>query len=122
MWRNGNDTMSEAAEQKALCEWLTARGVLFKSTPNEGKRSYKTARHLKSMGMKKGFPDLTIISVPAYSSNQGITCVAIEMKAPGKKPTKEQDWWLYELQKHGWATGWFTSFEDAQEWLQKLGY
>ena len=91
---------SEDEEQIAVCQWLTFLGVDFIHVPNEGKRSLATARKLKAMGMKKGFPDLFIFAVRGKYHG-----LAIEMKVEGGRPTREQRDWLNRLHRQGYAAG-----------------
>ena len=57
--------------------------IFFHSIPNEGKRSYNQAKLLKSMGLRKGTPDIHIVK-------KGIS-IYVEMKATGKKLRVEQE-------------------------------
>ena len=47
--------------QKAICQYLDLRGVLYFSVPNGGQRNKIVAAKLKAEGAKAGIPDLCII-------------------------------------------------------------
>jgi hypothetical protein len=47
--------------QKAICQYLDARGLCYFAIPNGGKRNVITATKLKAEGVKAGVPDLCII-------------------------------------------------------------
>lgn len=89
---------SETQEQKNVVAYLEYRRLLYHHAANEGKRSPVTGSILKSMGMKKGFPDLFI-----YESVGKYHGLAIEMKALNGKPTMEQLEWLSNLRMKGYA-------------------
>lgn len=88
---------TETQEQIAVCQYLDLKGYVYNHTPNEGKRSTTTARILKAMGMKKGFPDLMI-----YEPKGGFHGLAIEMKAENGKLSKDQKKWLQILESKGY--------------------
>ncbi|WP_316176173.1 VRR-NUC domain-containing protein [Bradyrhizobium sp. SZCCHNRI1073] len=75
----------EQAIHQAVVAHLRARpesGVFFWHTPNEGKRGFVNAAHLKAMGMIAGVPDLLILKDGRL--------YAIEFKAPGGRLTPSQ--------------------------------
>jgi len=47
--------------QKAICQYLDMRGVMYFAIPNGGKRNLITAKKLKAEGVKAGVPDICII-------------------------------------------------------------
>jgi hypothetical protein len=52
---------AEHLVQKAICQYLDLRGVLYFSVPNGGQRNKIVAAKLKAEGAKAGIPDLCII-------------------------------------------------------------
>jgi len=47
--------------QKAICQYLDMRGVMYFAIPNGGKRNLIVAKKLKAEGVKAGVPDICII-------------------------------------------------------------
>jgi hypothetical protein len=47
--------------QKAICQYLDLRGVLYFAIPNGGNRNIITAKKLKAEGVQKGTPDICIV-------------------------------------------------------------
>jgi len=75
----------EYALQKALIAHLhklAMPGVVYFSVPNEGRRSFQTAAHLKAMGLLPGAADITFL-------HQG-KGYCLELKAKGGKQTDGQ--------------------------------
>lgn len=75
--------------QKAVVDWLYVQEAMgrlaFFAVPNEGKRSWRTANRMRSLGMRSGVPDLVIVSHfgTAY----------IELKTPkGRIQDSQRDW------------------------------
>lgn len=94
---------SEDAEQEALFEWAELmKGrypelCMMAHVANEGKRSQSYGAKLKRMGMKRGFPDITL---PAPRGNyHGLY---IELKALDGTPSDDQLWWLDKLTEQGY--------------------
>ena len=88
----------EATHQKIIFEWAEWQKAKYPEldmlmhTVNEGKRSPRVGAELKKMGMKKGFPDISLL-VPKY----------YELKADKtKRLTKEQEKWLDNLNLYGY--------------------
>lgn len=50
----------EDHEQICLASWLDRKGILFTASANGGSRYMAEAVKLKRMGVKAGFPDITI--------------------------------------------------------------
>lgn len=94
---------TETDEQQAVIEWsLWNRGrypelETLHHTVNEGKRSVSNGAMLKSIGMSKGFPDLSLnCAKGAYHS------LHIEMKRDRRsRASKEQKDWIARLNKWG---------------------
>ena len=96
--------MSEAQEQKIIFEWAEWNKnkypelEMLMHTVNEGKRTPRMGAELKRMGMKRGFPDISLL-VP----NKKYHGLFIELKADKtKRLTKEQKEWLEKLNKYGY--------------------
>ncbi len=66
--KDGGENMTEREIQKRIVQRLKDLGLLFLHVPNEGKRNPKTAALLKSMGMRRGAPDLLIFDSPLDGS------------------------------------------------------
>ena len=119
---------SEQKHQEWLAKWLDARGLCWWHTPNEGRRNVRVGRKLKRAGMKSGVPDVIIVSkAPGAPWARG---VAIELKKP-KGPmggtsksrlSPTQRTWLCRLEGEGWAVHVAYGWQDAAEWLERLGY
>lgn len=106
--------------QRACVEWAVlhkAKYPILKwlhHSPNGGKRPRGEAGKLKALGVKKGYPDLTI---PRKS---GKWCgLAAELKSSTGKVSDDQQEWLNAFQEDGWLTGvvrsldeWIELFED----------
>lgn len=78
-------------------EFYPALRFMF-HTPSEGRRGYRQQNAIKQMGVRKGVPDL-MLPLPTGCAYKGI---AMELKAPGKKPTPEQAAFLIYLRHAGW--------------------
>jgi hypothetical protein len=76
---------------------------------NEGKRSRFEQFKAKYLGISSGLPDLLIFNGSAYAHG-----LAIEVKAPGNKPTDRQRLWLEQLTACGWSAVWVNCFDDAK--------
>jgi len=99
---------------------LDMYGVVYVAVPNAGKRGYRAAARLKAEGLKPGFPDLLLLSVPAGSSIRGC---AVELKrARGGRVRPEQLEWLDRLHSLGWAVIVARGASDALKQLAVLGY
>jgi len=94
----------------AVAEYLDLRGWLYTHFPAGEYRPVKTGAKLKRMGLKRGVPDMLIFEpVVSWNMHVGMRTVrppgiAIELKSPKGKPTKEQTMWLAELKARGWLT------------------
>jgi hypothetical protein len=87
--------------------------------PSGGYVLNKVARsHLKQRGLHKGVPDLFIWFVDDKNRHR---CIAIELKRPGKYPTKEQ-WKVHVLfGAVGVPVGICRSITDVARFLHKQG-
>jgi hypothetical protein len=79
--------------QKSVVGWLQLQEAMgrltYHAVPNEGKRSYKTAARLQSIGMRAGVPDLVIIG------HFGVGY--IELKTPAGRQSDFQKAWEARL-------------------------
>lgn len=112
---------NEHQEQVALITWAQRTRLPSRSDvkpgstvasyllaiPNGGKRNVREAIRLKAEGVKPGVSDLLL-----PLRRQGFGSLWLEMKAPGKKPTKLQAEWLEIMALAGyraeWADGWLA--------------
>lgn len=76
---------------------------------NERKTSSWHGGMLKRMGVLVGVSDL-FVAVPIPGKFGGFW---IELKAPGKKPTLDQEDFLARMAAKGYMTGWFDDWERA---------
>ena len=101
---------AEDTEMAIACDWLDAKGFdgCYFHVPNEGKRSPRTGKRLKRIGMRRGVPDMHVIR----RTPRGAPGIVWEMKKPGgPKPTKHQLAWLEHYENEGWVTGWGPAFD-----------
>ena len=94
--------MSEHSEQAAFVQWCLYNKKNYPgidtvhATPNEGKRTKTSAGRLKAAGMRKGFPDISILS-----AQHGYGSLHLEFKF-GKNTVKpEQRDWIIRLRRAG---------------------
>lgn len=106
----------EEALHMACIEWAMCREASYPvlkwlvHVPNGGKRSKAVAGKLKAMGTKKGVPDLT-----CHRSCGQWKGLAIELKAPKKHPSADQEDWLRMFHSEGYLAGLAWSLEDFIE-------
>lgn len=101
--------ISESTLQKQCVGWFRATypKVLIYATPNEAKRSFALAAHLKAMGMTSGVPDLFIARPMAHYSG-----LYIELKVHPNKPTENQLSIAQRLIREGYAVYLCYDFES----------
>lgn len=104
----------EIDEQIKVVEWCDWVGIPIWHNPNEGKRSYYTGKTLVRAGLRKGVPDLTIPR--ARGKYHGLY---IEMKYGRNKLTAEQEHWLADLSRNGYAVKVAYSAEEAIQAIKK---
>lgn len=90
--------MSENALQQAVVDYLEARRLLFFHVPNGGKRGKREAARFVGLGVKRGVPDILIVS----RCPDGKSGVAIELKTPAGRVSPEQIQWLEDLRRNNW--------------------
>ena len=110
--------VSEKSESIALARWLEKSNLTFIHVPNEGRRSPRGGAILKRMGLKKGFPDFLIFDVPPGREVKG---VAVELKTPKGRLTRDQQRWLRSLRNLGWIalSGDYYDIRDRLEALYR---
>ena len=111
-------TSSETEEQKAVIEYCDLLHIPIVHIPNEGKRSISNGALLKSIGLRKGFPDLFIPRARGHYNG-----LFIEMKYGAGKASTDQIKWLNILAAEGYAC--FICYSAAEaikviEYYQKL--
>lgn len=110
--------LEEERIHRAVADWLRAMGVYFTHVPNEEQNELQ--RKIKSaLGTLPGVADIVIFDPPSIGGGAG---AALEIKAPGKKPTEAQYRFLHEMRLRNWATNWSDDLDDALAWLRSLGY
>jgi hypothetical protein len=96
----------ERIEQVHLARWLD-RYIgedYWHHTPNEGKRSFRTAGSLRAQGMKAGVPDVLIFLPPPRGGYVGVAIELKRLPEHGTKPraTEEQLERMRALARCGW--------------------
>jgi hypothetical protein len=127
----------EEEEQKAVAQYLDILGFKWFHVPNGGWRSKVEAVILKLLGVKKGVPDVWIVTPPFivdnphvpqgwFTGSGGARGVVIEMKPchkPGTKkryPTKEQKEWLEYLRSISWVAGVAWGADEAIDVIERV--
>ena len=111
---------TETTEQQWVIQWSQQPSVLEQypelamlyHIPNERADKVQAAL-LKSMGVKRGVPDLHL---PIPSG--GYHGLYIEMKALDGKPAKDQLWWADHLKANGYAHAFCYGWQQATEVLK----
>lgn len=106
--------MSEHAEQVALIQWCLTEarhtpdlGLIY-AVPNAGKREGRQGIWMVSEGLRKGMLDLCL-PVPV-GPHHGYY---LELKVGDNKPSREQEWWIVQLQARGYKVGVFWDWQLA---------
>lgn len=93
--------------------------ALLHHIPNGGTRDAVEGKHLKGQGVKPGVPDLHLpVARGSYHS------LYLEMKTEAGQPTREQKWWIEQLNKQGQFAEICHGWESAVrvlEWYLSLG-
>lgn len=106
----------EQAIHQAVVAHLNMRAepkVFFWHTPNEGKRGWVNAAHLKAMGMTAGVPDLLIL--------KGGALYALELKAPSRHLTPSQRLVMNRMEECGAQVAVAHSVDEALVTLEFWG-
>lgn len=103
---------SEQAIHEALMQWMEARrgaeptlALAFHAPLGEA-RDALAAMRLQSLGAKPGVPDL-MLPVPRGP----YLGLALEIKAPGNRPTLAQRRWIEALDAVGWMATWAAGLD-----------
>ena len=90
--------MKEYQLQKAVCQYLDLKNVLYcGSMGGQYQKYYSQRNKAKATGYKRGFPDLFI-----YEPRGSYHGLAIELKVGYNKPTLEQINWANKLTERGY--------------------
>lgn len=101
--------MSEDRLQRAVCQLLDAKRLLYCHVPNGGKRGKREAGRFVGLGVKRGVPDILIFTQPVC----GACGVAIELKSKTGRVRPEQEKWLQDLRNEGWHTAVCQSIDQV---------
>ena len=109
--------------QRAVGNYLDAKGALWTHPLNEAKRSKFERWLMKILGCKKGVPDVLIFEPQEFTSEEQFLQqfgqpkigLAIELKIGSNKPTVEQSFWLNSLRAKGWETAVCRTLDEAIE-------
>ena len=93
----------------------TEREFRWWHTPNGGRRGKAEAGRFKGLGVKPGIPGILLLP------RSGILD-ALELKAPGRKPTVDQREFLSFVTSIGGRATWVDSLDDALAVLRKWRY
>lgn len=103
----------ESKHQQALISWFDLQhptlSRLLIHVSNEGKRSKAEGGILKAMGLRKGVPDLFLMA--PRGTFHGLI---IEIKAPGKKPSDEQQEYIKLFNDQDYCTCWVDDWTEAK--------
>lgn len=93
-------------------------GPFLVKITNEGKRSWNLGKKMKKEGLLKGASDL-FLAFPILINNEygdtekDLSGFWYEVKAPRKKPTKDQLSFLVAMQDIGYGVGWGDSVDKG---------
>lgn len=83
-------------------------GEYLLAVPNGGYRLPREAARLKAEGAKAGVSDLLL-----PLRRNGCFALWLELKAPGKRPTKEQTAWINRMRRAGYQAEWRDDWTKA---------
>jgi hypothetical protein len=116
----------------ATAEYLDLKGWLYTHFPAGEYRPKRTGAKLKRMGLKRGVPDFLIFErwvdcnaddeecdgcrplIHCAMRNSG-NGVALELKSPTGRLTKEQKIWIGQMRQHGWAVHVCRTIHDVMD-------
>jgi len=93
--------------QESAMSYLNMLGYLCAHTPNEVKGSAQFHLKRKREGLKKGFPDISVLE-----PSKGYHGLFIELKTKYNKPSSDQKKWIIDLNKKGYYACWTNSFDE----------
>tara|TARA_Y100000592_G_C5209257_1_gene194185 strand:+ start:132 stop:470 length:339 start_codon:yes stop_codon:yes gene_type:complete len=106
--------MKEYQLQKAVCKYLDLQNVLYCGSMGGQYQVHMSQRiKAKKSGYKKGFPDLFI-----YEPNEQYCGLAIELKVGYNKATKEQLYWIEQLNKKGYKAVVCNGIDETLEQIK----
>lgn len=106
----------EDAIQRAVVQHLRARGardLVFWHTPNGGKRRRVEAAIFKGLGVRAGVADIVALHRGRF--------YALELKAPGGRPTESQIQFLQDVNKAGGYSALCEGLDRALSCLETWG-
>jgi len=100
---------TESDLQKTVVAWLRSQSLkcVWFAVPNEAKRSFRLANHLKAMGLRPGVADLVFFGFGF-----------IELKMHGSRQTETQETFEALCLEHGANYAVCFSLEDVQQQLK----
>lgn len=101
----------EQQQCAALIRWARIKGWFIFKIENEGKRA---PWYAKEQGIVAGVSDY-MMPIP----KNGKAGLFLEMKAPGRKPTRKQEVFLELMRRNGYAAGWFDQWTDAAKFIER---
>lgn len=115
---------TEHQEQRAVCQWLAARHLLYAANTDgvyygHGNDAAIRGAIARRAGAKKGRPDIEVYT--RVAGRPDIRGLAIEMKREkGGKVSPEQHWWHAQLLECGWLVRVCAGADEAIAWLSSL--
>lgn len=101
-------TTPEDAIQFAAVDYLDAAHIRYSASKNGANVGVRAGAIYKKRGVKKGWPDLTVVKVGA----RGEPGLYIEFKAPNGSMAPEQKEWQRALRSEGYACEVVKSFDS----------
>ena len=119
---NLKSSLSEAQEQSELIKWahecvklkIHPELIMLYAVPNGGTRNKMEAVNLKRQGVVAGVPDLCL-AIPKGKYHG----LYIEMKVHPNKTTEQQNSWLYNLSRYGYAVAVCYGCVSAKKTIEK---
>lgn len=112
--KKGAFTKLESQLQIAVVTWFGYQYSEYQKSlvkiPNEGKRSWAKGKQMKAEGLQKDFPDMFL-----FVPRGGYHGMAMEFKAPGEKPRKDQRAYLNYLASLKYFSRYFDNIDEAME-------
>lgn len=107
--------MKEYQLQKAVCKYLDFNKVLYCGSMGGQYQAHVSQRvKAKQTGYKRGFPDLFV-----YEPSDKYKGLAIELKTGKNRATKEQKWWIKQLNTRGYYATVCTGLDEAIDTINK---
>ena len=116
-----NSVPMEYEDQIALCELLDYARILYYHVPNGGQLNPRYGKRLKKMGVKRGVPDLCIVSPAPLAPNARAVYLELKRSVGGKTTPQQRDW-HQALVAEGCLVIVANGFDDAVNRLEKIGF